>query len=151
MLVVLLLFCLCWILCMPTEDTGSVWSLPGLRGMAQSHVTQTIPYLTLVRVVSPRKNLTQRSWKSPPTIPKYIILYCIIWPYSRRRNILKIMQRSSVLFGGRNSFNYMPHCRLSTRMIGRKGWIKEWALDRMDASEKWIFIKVHTTPTTAPF
>ena len=41
----------------------------------------------------------------------------------RRRNRQKKRQRSSLLFGGRNSFTSMPHYRFSARMIGRIWWI----------------------------
>ena len=47
-------------------------------------------------------------------------------PRYKRRNRPKRRQRSSLLFGGRNSFNSMPHYRFSTTMIWRKGWFEEW-------------------------
>ena len=53
----------------------------------------------------------------------------------------KRKQRSSLLFGGRNSFNSMPHNRFSTRMIWRKGWREERTLGKIDASEKSMIIR----------
>ena len=61
----------------------------------------------------------------------------------RRRNRPKRRQRSSLLFGGQNSFKSIPHYRFTTRMIWRKGWIEERTLCRMDASRQ-------TTPHHPP-
>ena len=55
--------------------------------------------------------------------------------------IQKRRQRSSLLFGGQNWFNALPHYRLSARMIWRIGWIEQWTLGGMDASEKIMIFK----------
>ena len=63
--------------------------------------------------------------------------------HQRRRNRQKKMQRSLLLFGGRNVlYSSLTHYRFSTRMIWRKGliYVEEWMLGRMDASEKWMII-----------
>ena len=59
---------------------------------------------------------------------------------NRKRNGQKSRQRSSLLFGGRNSFNSMPHYRFSTRMI--------WRNRRTDVWYTGWFRKTPTNPTT---
>ena len=74
---------------------------------------------------------------------------CVQHVKHRRRNRQNRRQRSSLLFGGRSSFNSLPLYRFSTRMIWRKGCTGEWMLVRMDASEKWMiiwFTSHHTKP-----
>ena len=66
----------------------------------------------------------------------------------RRINRQKRRQRSSLLFGGWNSFNSMLHYTFSTRMIWRIGLIQEWTLGRMGASKKngWSSCSHHIKP-----
>ena len=60
----------------------------------------------------------------------------------------KRRQRSSLLFGGQNWFNSLLHYRFRARMIWRNGLIEKekWTLGRLDASEQWDDLPVHTTP-----
>ena len=52
------------------------------------------------------------------------------WQASKKK---QWRQRSSLLFGGKNSFNSMPHYKFSSRKILRKWWIEElteWMLQK---------------------
>ena len=66
---------------------------------------------------------------------------------NRKRNGQKSRQRSSLLFGGRNSFNSMPHYRFSTRMIWRNRRTDVWYTGWFRKMDDHL---VHTKPIQQP-
>ena len=83
-----------------------------------------------------------------------VIYYCywylgVFWPCTRRRkNRQKVKVVAAVWV--RNSLNFIQYHRFSTRMVWWKGGKEERTLGRMDASEKYGYRLVHTTPNCHP-
>ena len=98
------------------------------------------------------RSCTPRIWPKlgphfkPKPVP--ITSFYFRWSIEEETDRREGKGRRSLLFGGRNSFNSMPHYKFSTRMIWSKGWIEEQTPGRMDASEqqtttlpKWMFFQ----------
>ena len=69
-----------------------------------------------------------------------------------RRIRQKRRQRSSLLAGGQNLFNSMPHSRFSTKMIWKKLWIEErmytWRVECFGKMDDHLILQQQTTTLT---